>query len=156
MVPKRRKSSHNVSNPVLEGLFYFIPGLKLIIGSIVIIAIAIGMKAAIQNMSPDRSTMLVIVGVPVCLLLLWVWSGRKLRQQNVGGRRLALNLVLAEVCPAIGVLISLPLQKTDDGTPFVIGITVSILFAIAMPLIVLLGYVFRAGRYITPEPDTNE
>jgi hypothetical protein len=155
-MPKQRKSSHNGSNPVLEGLSYFMPGLKLIIGSIVIIAIAIGMKTAIQNMSPDRSAILVIVGAPACLLVLWAWSGRKLRQQNVGGRRLALNLVLAEACPAIGVLISLPLQKIDDGNPFVLGITLSILFAIAMPLIVLLSYVFRAGRYITPEPDKNE
>ncbi|HEY3342287.1 MAG TPA: hypothetical protein VGK81_09725 [Anaerolineae bacterium] len=141
---------------MLEGLSYFMPGLRLIIGSILIFAIAIGMKAAIQNLSPDRSGMLMIIGAPACLILLWVWSGRKLRQQNVGGRRLALNVILAEVCPAIGVLIALPLQKTDDGTPFVIGITVSILFAIAMPLIVLLSYVFRKGRYIRPEPDTNE
>ena len=148
---KQLKPKNGRASPRLPPLASLMPGLRLIVGNILILAIALGLKSLL----PDPFGLLAMLAAAVCLLIHWIWSGRSFRRQAVSGRHLVLNLVLAEVCPAIGALISFSLQRTDDGIPFIIGITLSILFAIWMPLIVLLSFVFQDSRSITTKPNKN-
>lgn len=148
---KQPKPRSGRAAPRLSPFAYLMPGLRLIGGNMLILAVALGLKSLLS----DPFDLLVMIAAAVCLLIHWIWSSRSFRRQAVSWRRLALNLVLAEVCPAIGALISFSLQKTDDGIPFIIGITLSILFAIWMLLIVLLSFVFLDSRSMTTKPNKN-
>lgn len=148
---KQLKPKSGRASPRLPLFASLMPGLRLIVGNILILAIAL----SIRSLLADPFDLLAMLAAAVCLLIHWIWSGRSFRQQAVSGKHLALNLVLAEVCPAIGAAISFSLQRTDDGIPFIIGITLSILFAIWMPLIVLLSFVFQNTQSITTRPNKN-
>jgi hypothetical protein len=122
----------------LNLLAYLWPGLRLLGGTTLIIAIALGIK----GLTPALPGPLILVGAMACLFAYWIWFGRSLRRQAIRGRWIALTMMVAELCPVLGVLISFSLQKTDDGIPFIIGLSLSILLAVGMFLIVLLSFIF--------------
>ena len=152
---KRTRANNEAALPRLKYLSYLTPGLRLIIGNLLITFTAIGINTVLAHSMPDLSALLIMIGTPVCLLIHWIASGRSFRQKEINGGRLAINLLLAEVYPVIGMFVSFSLRKTDDGIPFIIGFTLSILFAIGMPLVVLLSFVFREGRYISTKPNKD-
>lgn len=152
---KRPRANRRTAVSRMEFLAYLTPGVRLIIGNLLITVMIVGLNIVLSHSMPDLSALLIMIGTPLCLLIHWITSGRSFRQQGVNARRLAINMLLAEVYPVIGMFVSFSLRKTDDGIPFIIGFTLSILFAIGMPVIVLLSFVFREGRYISAKPSKD-
>lgn len=148
---KRLKFTNRTTSRRQPARMVFLPGLRLIGGNALILAVAFGLK----SLFPTLSSMPVMFLASACLLALWVNTGRSFRRQAASGRAIALSLLLAEICPAAGILIAVSLQKTDDGIPFIIGMTLSILFATWMPLVVLLSFVFMNNQQVKTKPDQN-
>ena len=148
---KRLKLTKRTSSRRQPTRIVFLPGLRLIGGDLLILAVAFGIK----GLFPALSGVLVMILASLCLLALWVGTGRSFRRQAASGRDIAVSLLLAELCPVAGVLIALSLQKTDDGIPFIIGMTLSILFATWMPLVVLLSFLFMNNQQVKAKSNQN-
>lgn len=130
-----------------RSLNYFGLGIKLILSNALIVAVFVGAWIVYFSLMKGTSIMLntafmlfVIVGVIACMLALWIRLGRLYRRRNVALSCLMINLLVAEIEPAlIGLLLRQP-YRSDDLTYFALSVGVNSLFAIVMPFTVGLSY----------------
>ena len=126
---------------------YFRLALRLIVGNALIISVSIVVFLVyfriMGNGWPVLNNvffLLFITATPTSMFMYWIRSGRVYRRLVMTTSRLAVNLLMAEIWPVfIGLYLRQP-YYSDDGTPLIFASVLNTLFAIGMPLIVVLSY----------------
>lgn len=130
-----------------QALNYLRLSARLIAGNALIVATFAGTWLLYFRIMKGTSIMLntafilsIIAAAPSCMIMHWIWSGKVYRRHNITRSCLVVNLLLAEVWPAlIGLLLRQP-YNSDDLTYLLIASIFNTLFAVGMPVVVVLSF----------------
>jgi hypothetical protein len=126
---------------------FIIPGIRLIVGNALILVAFVGSWLLYARFAPNDipylnhiSGLLVLVGTPVVTTIHWIWSGISFLRMRLSASHLFVNLLFAELWPAFLFQLVRQQPVTDDATYNILGMLLTILLGIGMPLTVVVTF----------------
>jgi hypothetical protein len=129
---------------------YFGLGMRLILGNAIIVVVMGGIYAVYGRITFDARIqpsyefiIFILASIPIGFFIHWVRSGSAYRNRRISVLLLAVNLLLAEIWPVLIGLYLIQLLPHESPSYVILGMGIDVLFAIGMPLVVVISSLSR-------------